>query len=1081
MRLLWVFVLAGFLAVSCFAQGVRSTLVGRVTDESGAVIPKTKITVTNINTNEARSAETNDSGEFVVPQLAPGDYGLTAEHEGFSKEARNGIVLETGQQVRLDLTLRLGSISEQVEVSAVAPLLSSENASVGNVVDQKKVVELPLNGRDYLQLAQLQPNVFAPASGSNLGFRGGFNVAGNSEISNQYLLDGVDNNDETTNQPLHRPVLDAVREFRVLTGTYSAEYGRQAGGQVIVTTRGGTNGLHGAAWEFHRNAPLDARSFFAPFKPAFHRNQYGLVLGGPIRRDKTFFFVSWENQNRGQQEAKLASVPLDAFKRGDFSSVSTVLKNPFDSNHLFTGNQIPQTFWSKQGLGLLALFPSPTQPGSSNNIAAAAPGHFNLDQFSARIDHRFSPRDDLYAVYEFADSTEFYPLSNPLCSARDVPGWGCDELQRTQHAVMVWTHIFSPRVINEARLGYTRFGFFRLQQDRDVNIVNSLGIGGLSDAGKTPFNNGAPQISLSNFVTIGGPTNLPQGRHDNTYNYVENLTFILGNHTMKTGFDIRRFLFNSFFTSFGRGAFSFDGTFTGDPVADLLLGLPKQADRNLGEPFHNAMTFASGMYWQDDWKISPRLTLNLGVRYDLDLPLVERVDKVASFDPRTNTLRVAGGREAYIDPATGLLLIRSRSDVGRRLWETDKDNFAPRLGLAWRPVGDSRTVVRAGFGTFYNHQIVGNGLTPLSRNSPFRVRQTSGPFQATDRPSLANAFSGIPSVVAPGIQEDFRTAYTNQWSFGVQRELMQNFVVDVSYLGSQSHKLPIGWNINQAFPGPGSVASRRPYKGFGSITGGFISSIGNANFNALQVRAERRFSRGFSFVSSYTWSKAIDDSDGISAASDVGANAQDARNLRAERGLSAYDVTHRWVLSYVWDLPFHARSKSANAIISGWQLTGILTMQGGRPFSVLAGRDDSNTNGVADRPNAIGDWHLPNPGPDRWFNTCTLLANGTRKFCLPGDNVVWQQVANGFGNEGRNVLRGPTLKNFDLGLHRDFHVTERFLVQFRAEAFNLANHPNFNLPEFRISQNAYGTISGTAFPFQTGAQRQIQFAAKLVF
>src|SRR5258708_11923969 len=352
-RLTRIFTFVALLSVFCLAQGVRSALDGRVTDETGAVIQKTKITVSNVGSNESRSADTNDNGEFVIPQLAPGEYALTAEHESFRKEARKGIMLETGQQARLDLVLKVGSITEQVEVSAVAPLLSSENASMGNVVDQKKVVELPLNGRDYLQLAQLQPNVFAPASGSNLGFRGGFNVAGNSEISNQYVLDGVDNNDETTNQPLHRPVLDAVREFRVLTGTYSAEYGRQAGGQVIVTTRSGTNQFHGAAWEFHRNAPLDARSFFAPFKPAFHRNQYGLVLGGPIRRDKTFFFISWENRNRGQQEAKLASVPLDAFKTGDFGSISTQLTNPFNNNLPFSGNQIPQTFWSKQGAGLL--------------------------------------------------------------------------------------------------------------------------------------------------------------------------------------------------------------------------------------------------------------------------------------------------------------------------------------------------------------------------------------------------------------------------------------------------------------------------------------------------------------------------------------------------------------------------------------------------------------------------------------------------------------------------------------------------------------------------------------------------------
>ncbi len=828
------------------AQGFRATIVGRVTDDSGAVVPGAKITITNTGTNEIRSVIVGDNGEYSIPQLAPGNYSLTAEYAGFNRVVRSGIVLETNQQARFDISLKVGALTEEVQVSASAPLVASENAALGNVVDQKKIVELPLNGRDYLQLAFLQPNVFAPAQGSNLGFRGGFNVAGNSEIANQYILDGIDNNDETTNQPLHRPILDAVREFKVLTGTYSAEYGRQAGGQIIVTTRSGTNEFHGAAWEFHRDSGLDARNFFAPQKPSFRRNQFGGVLGGPIKKDQTFFFGAYEGQRRGQQEAGLATVPSLAFRNGDFSSISTPIRNPFDGNNPFPGNQIPESLRSKQGVGLLALYPTPNRSGSQNFVSAAA-GHFNINQWSARVDHRFSMIDDVYAAYEFADSTEFYALSNPLCSARDVPGWGCDELQRTQHAVTVWTHIFSPRLVNEARVGYTRFGFFRLQQDRDVNVIQALGIGGLTDAGKTPFNNGAPQIQLTGFATIGGPTNLPQGRHDNTYNYVENMTFITGKHAMKWGVDIRRFLFNSFFTSFGRG-----------------------------------LTFSSGYYFHDDWKITPKLTLNLGLRYDLDLPEVERVNKIASFDPARNTIKVAGGLEYYIDNnnPTGLSS-RPRPDVGRRLWATDKNNFGPRAGLAWRPFGGTSTVVRAGFGTFYNHQIVGNGLTPLSRNSPFRLRQTSGPFQSTDRPNLGDAFSGIPSVVAPGIDPNFRTAYINEWSFGLQREIASNFVLDVSYLGSEGHKLPVGWNINQALPGPGSIASRRPYPGFGNITGGYISSIGNSNFNGLTVRGERRLSNGLSFISSYAWSKSIDDSVGISAASDGSTSfAQDARNLR---------------------------------------------------------------------------------------------------------------------------------------------------------------------------------------------------------
>ncbi len=1086
-HLLLLATLVCLFAADLWAQGFRATILGRVTDESGAVVPRAKIIVTNVGTNQSRTVETSEAGEYAVPQLAPGEYTLATEMTGFKKEVRRGIVLETNQEARIDLVLKVGNVAEVVEVSAAAPLVSSENAALGNVVDQKKIVELPLNGRDYLQLAQLQPNVFAPAQGSTLGFRGGFNVAGASEVANNYIKDGIDNNDETTNQPLHRPVLDAVREFKVLTGTYSAEYGRQAGGQIIVTTRSGTNDLHGSLFEFHRNSPLDAKNFFAPTKPSFRRNQFGGVVGGPIRRNGTFFFASYEGQRRGQQEAGLATVPTLALKRGDFSAISTPIRNPFANNQPFPGNQIPQSLWSRQGAGLLALYPDPNRAGAQNFVSAGT-GPFRLDQFSARVDHRIGDKDNLFGVYEFANSKEFFPISNPLCSARDVPGWGCDELQRTQHSVLVWTHVFGPRLVNEARVGYTRFGFYRLQEDRTVDVVNRLGISGLTDAGKTPFNNGAPATVVTGFSTIGGPTNLPQGRHDNTYHYVENMTFVQGSHTMRWGLDIRRFLFNSFFTSFGRGSFNFDGRFTGHSAADLLLGMPFQADRNLGEPFHNALTFSSGYYFQDDWKVTPKLTLNLGVRYEYNLPPIEKVNKMASFDQRTGTLKVAGDREAFINPASGRLEIRSRSGVGRRMWETDVNNFAPRVGLAWRPFGGTGTVIRAGLGTFYNYQIVGNGITPLSRNSPFRLRQTAGPFPNTARPNLADVFAGTPSVVPPGIQEDFKTAYINQWSFGIQRELAANLVLDVSYLGSQGHKLPIPWNINQALPGPGSVASRRPFQGFGAITGGFVSSIGNSNFNALQIRAERRFSRGLSFVSSYTWSKSIDNNSGISTGSDSSGNAQNARNLRAERSLSDFDVNHRWVLSYVYDLPFgpgrhfSSSSRVASAILGGWQLTGILTLQGGRPFTIFSGRDESNTAGGNDRPNVIGDWRVSKRTPDRWFNPCTRLANGTLRNCSSGDTPAWEiNSINTFGNAGRNILRGDQLKNFDFGVYRSFKITERQSIQFRTEFFNLTNHPNFFFPEGSAARVSLGTISRAAFQAQTGAQRQIQFALKYIF
>ena len=1098
---------------SASAQGIRATVTGRVVDQSGAVVPKARVTTTNLSTNETRAVETSPEGEYTLPQLLPGEYQITVERDGFKKTLQR-FTLETGQGARIDFTLTAGALSEQVEISAVAPIISADDAALGNVVDQKKIVELPLNGRSYLQLALLQPNVFAPAQNSNLGFRGGFNVAGNSEIANNFILDGIDNNDETTNQPSHQPILDGVREFKVLTGTYAAEYGRQAGGQVIVTSKSGSNQFHGSAFEFHRNSVLDAKNFFVRGdKPSFRRNQYGGVLGGPILRDKMFFFAGYEGQRRGQQEAGSTMVPTLKMRNGDFSELlpNGLIRDPLKTEPCdatnqagcFPGNIIPMERWSRQGRGLLDLYPLPTGPGLTRNYSAVGTGRFGVDQFSIRLDRKWS-NHDLFGAYQFADSSEFYPITNPLCSARDVPGWGCDETQRTQHFSLNWTWTISPQLINEARIGYSRFGFFRLQEDREIDVIGRLGINGLTDAGVTAFNNGAPQVIVAGYPTIGGANNLPQGRHDNTYHYVENMTWINGSHTMKWGMDLRRFLYNSFFTSFGRGSFNFDGRFTGSPngvnpagitlghpIADLLLGAAYQGDRNLGEPFHNSLTFSSGYYFQDDWKVSSKLTLNLGLRYELNLPPIEKVDKMASFDPETNTIKVAGGREAFINPVTRLLEIRPRADVGRRLWETDRNNFAPRLGLAWRPWGGTRTVIRAGFGTFYNYQIVGNGITPLSRNSPFRQRQTAGPFAAALRPvpNLADLFSGNPSVVPPGIDENFRTAYVNQWSFGIQRELARNLVLDLSYLGSQGHKLPLGVNLNQPVIGPGSIASRRPFQGFGNITGGFIESAGNSNYHGITLRVERRFSHGLSFLSSYAWSKSIDDGAGISTVSDSSSViAQDSRNLRAERAASDFDVTHRWVLSFVYDLPFAKSSGLINSkpalkfLVDGWQLTGIYTLQSGRPFTVTTGTDRSRTGGnTTDRPNLIGDWRVGNPTPDRWFNTCTLLDNQRTQGCLPGEKPAWQlNSLDTFGNAGRNLIRGDGLNNFDLGISRFFKINERHQLQFRAEVFNLANHPNFFFPTANLASESFGIISRAANT-GTGAQRQIQFALKYLF
>ena len=1073
-----------FLTAQAIRAQVTATLVGRVTDPSSAVIPATKITLVNTATNETRTVEVGESGEFTFVQLPPGSYTLTAEHEGFRKEVHSSIVLQVGQEARVDIILQVGSVSETVDVTASAPVVSSENAALGNVVDQKKVVELPLNGRGYLQLAFLQPNVFAPAQGSTIGFRGGMNIAGSNEVSNQYVLDGVDNNEEASNQPLQTPVLDAVQEFRVLTGTYNAEYGRQSGGQIVVTTKSGTNAFHGTAWDFYRNSVFDARNFFAPQKLSFIRNQYGATLGGPIRKDKTFFFLAWENQNRSDGVSALAEVPSVAFRNGDFSSLSTVLKNPFNNYAPFTNNQIPQSLWSTQGAGLLALYPQPNLNNPQNNIVSSVPGVYNSDQFSVRVDQQIGHKDNIFAVYEFLDSTEFYPLANPLCSARSVPGWGCDEYQRPQQAVLGWTHVLSPSLVNEARVGYSRFGFYRIQQDFQNNVVNALGIGGLPDAGHTPLNNGAPQLTVTGYVTIGGATNLPQGRHDNNYNYIENMTWIKGSHTLKFGADFEDILFNSFFTSSGRGAFAFQGTFTGNAVADLLLGIPYTATRDPGTPFHNNISKNLGTYIQDDWKVTPKLTINMGLRWEVDFPVEERSNKIASWNPTTNLLM---DEQGYLwSVSNGQLASTPDPSIkGVAPYSTDWTRFTPRLGIAWRPWGGTKTVFRAGFGTFSNHQITGNGLTSLMRNIPYRLSTTAGPFATTTTPlpSLANAFVGSPSLTPPAIAGNFVPSYTNEWSFGFQHEIMKDTVLEVSYLGNESHKLPIAWNLNEAYPGTvGTVQSRRPYQPWGSLVGGFIDSIGNANFNSLQVRVERRLAAGLSFTGSYVWSKSIDEGGNISTSGTGSVSAQNARDLEAERGLSDFNVPQRFVISAVWDIPSPMQNRLLKALAGGWQLKGILTGQKGMPFTVTDGTDVANTGDTTERPNIIGDWHVANPSPTQWFNACTILATGKLSNCLPGESPAWQvEPAGTFGNAGRNILEGPGLLNFDAGLSRQFDVTERIKMQFRSEFFNVLNRANFYLPTATLSSSSFATITQAADqPFQ-GAQRQIQFALKVIF
>jgi Carboxypeptidase regulatory-like domain len=1062
------------------AQTPTATISGQVRDASGAAIPGVRVSAKNVETNIEREAVTSDNGDYTIPLLNIGSYQVSVEKQGFKKTVQTGVFLQVDQKARLDFTLQVGQVSESVEVTAATSLVQTDSASVGTVIGNKQVVELPLNSREFYGLALTAPRVLPPAQGSTLGFRGGFNVAGSSEVSNNFTLNGIDNNDTGINGPSFRPSIDAIQEFKLLSGIYSAEYGRNSGGQVVINTKSGTNQFHGTAYEFLRNQALDARNFFLRLKPgekapSFKRNLFGGSLGGPIINDKTFFFVSYEGLRLRQSVTSLATVPTATMVNGDFRAMrgpgpdqalgnaddTGRVLNPFSGQEFATLNVIDPALINPIGQSLAKFFPAPTTAtpagrSPSNNYNFSATRRENYNQISTRFDHALSSKDSLYGTFNYYDNPAFEP-SNSLCGSRVLPGFGCNTGLTTQLIGIVETHTFTSNLTNEVRLGFNRLRQPRIQEDDVVDFVGQFNIPG-TFFGETPFNGGVPQVSITGYSTIGGATNLPQDRRDNTYQIVDNVIWTKSAHTLKFGGDIRRFQSNLYFISQGRGIFNFNATATaptsGNSFADLLLGLPTSTQRNPRGPSTYSRTSSFNFYTQDDWKVNSRLTLNLGLRWEMNTPMTEKYNTIASFDPQTGQIRAAG-----------------QNGVPENLFKYDYNNFAPRIGFAWQPLGDSKTVVRGGAGVFYNVQPAGNGLLGMLFNFPARLPQTFNSTLAAPI-TLNNPFPGAVPTTAPtngsltmtAIDENFVTAYITQWGLSVQREVGSDMVFEIGYLGSKGSHLPLNRNLNQATPGPlQQIQSRRPFPQFGNIT--WIESVANSTYHSMELKAEKRYTKGLSLLASYTFSKSIDNSPGISTSSSASsAVAQDTRNLSAERGLSDFDVRHRVVTSAIWEIPLGNGHKVFGSgplayIFGGWQASGILSLQSGRPFTAVMSGDFSNTLNRNDRPNLIGD---PNSGPktvEQWFN-----------------RDAFQQTTTGsFGTAGRNIITGPGFQNLDFALSRNFSVTERFRIQFRTELFNAFNHANFNYPESTFNASSFGQIASALDP------RQIQFGLKIIF
>ncbi len=1043
---------------SVYAQ--TASLTGTVTDPAGVVLPGVTITITEAQTNASRMFATDERGNYSVSFLPPGLYRIEAGLPGFKTAIRESVVLSVDDRLRIDFTLQIGEVAEKIVVTTTTPLVQSETSSVGTVIDNQKIVELPLNGREFEALAQLAPGSLSPAPGSALSLRGGFNVIGARETANNNLLDGIDNNDPAINNFTLRPILDAIQEFKVLANSYSAAYGRGAGAQVIVNTKSGTNGLHATAWEFLRNDRLDARDFFnkkdSAAKPPFHRNQFGATAGGPLVRNRSFFFVAYEGGRRRQVFTSLQPVPTEAFRKGDFSAATVPVRDPERGLAAFPGNIIPSSRIDPIARKILdrGSFPSPTAGLSPpNNFSAVNPLPEDVNQYSARLDHRFSGTNSLFGRYAHTQESLLVPCaSNNQTSC--VPGFGHNDVTRAHSLSLNDTHIFSPKLVMEARAGFNRQLQSRIALASGKSDISSqLGI----PASHHPKDFGHPMIAITGFGTIGDRGY--QKRAGTTGQIAASLNYTPTSHSIRAGVDLRRIRFNA--GSNVRETINFSGIWAGNAFSDFLLGLPSRTARDPTDSFRYHSVNSYNWFVQDDYVVSGQLTLNLGLRYEYNTPDVEKQNRLAQLNIQTMRYEIAG-----------------ESGASRALYRPDKNNFAPRFGFALRPDGTGQTVVRGGYGIFYDLPIIGNNLFFVRTGPPFQQPQT---FEAGILPAdltLSDPFpsarlAASPVFDAPSIDPNFRDAYIQDWNLGYQRQLPENMLFEVSYIGSKGTRLVRTVDVNQAYPVPGfiqpEVQPRRPLPAFGSVP--VLQSSGSSIDHGLLGRLQRRFGAGLSFLVSYTYGHAIDDSTG-------GNVAQDARNLKMDRGSSDFDARQRFVLSYVYELPF-GRGKAFGTnwgttlekLLGGWGLSGIATFQSGRPIFIQLSpsNQNSNTGSTRDRPNIayIVDYNIVHTTAD------PVIANRKDKTVYLNPAAFAIPTRGTFGNAPRNYFDGPGMNNWDLMLAKNFR-TEGLNVQFRTEFFNAFNHPSFNQPNRVLDATSFGTITSTLLE-----NRQIQFGLKI--
>ena len=1088
-----------------WGQKVSGSISGSVVDTSGAAVPDTSIVITNADTNvDVFKTKTDEAGRYVAPSVLPGNYIITASRTGFNTEVRRGIVLLVNQDATIDFTLHVGAVTERVEVTAAAPLLTTQSASMSDVVERKPVEDLPLNGRFFVNLVTLTtgtaPAVDSVQNPDNVEFLGaragepGVETNGARPGSNNYTINGIDNEESCVANIIIYPPVDVIQEFQVQTSNQDAEFGKNPGAAVNVVTRGGTNSFHGEGYEFFRNDILDAANFFDPpnEKPPFRMNQYGANMGGPIRKNKTFFFGYWEGERIRQSQTFVDTVPTLAERGGDFSAITTPIYDPNTYNSTtglkqqfsYNGvlNVIPPNRLDTAAKNLTTLqYPLPNLPGFINNFEWHPNRASDAANFGARIDQQISSKDTFFAQFMYQNFSLGDPaqLSLPIEPSStfgvNKEYFFATTILNTRGLYLNLNHVFSPTLVSDTKAGYTReWVFFANPLLPLKNISTAMGMAGVNNPA-VAYSGGLPSLGIGGYASLGESSIMPFIVADNNFEGTENMTWVKGKHNIRFGGATIRRQYNFFQADCQRACFNFSSTYTsqlgvlntGNGYADFMLGIPIWSDYGVFGGETGQRAFESGIYLQDTWSVTPRLTLTLGARYEMLQPRTEIFNRQGDFDPR-----VPG---AVVDVAG------PSAPCGRALRCMDWGNVGPRLGLAYKI--NNKTVLRSGFGIFFDDYDVNGfgGTSGLMYDPPFfhGITVTNSIYSPTI--TIDNGVPAIPSISVvngkvypiPGLNyvsnyhDPYgKNAYTEEYNISVERSLGTNAMASVAYVGNQSHRNWYATDINEAVPGPGDIGPRRPDPLWGDMESMVMN--GQGAYNSLQASFKQRMWRGLAYNAVYTYSH------DITIGTGEWGNVQNYYNPRQSRGNEGWDQRHRFTLSGTYELPIGPGKQfgsnltgPASKLAAGWQFNFIYTAASGVPFTpgLLA---SVTNNGQGEWPDRICNGHLSNPTIHEWFNPGC--------FATPALYT--------YGNSGRGIFAGPGTNEADISVFKKTYINpdQTRYLEFRAEFFNLSNTPQFNNPDATIGSPTAGTISSAGNPPNfSRTSRQIQFALKFYF